>query len=142
MRHTNDSFDNLIIYCEKHKLLTVPVKSIKKIGSTYNNNVVKIGNIVLDCHRHDTGNSVYGYIVTDDDYFWFMSITFWHYERYEFNEDMHVKGAWDSAFDNAIELMKKAVEEHKEKEREINLIARKEREEQERIRLNKFEQLF
>lgn len=73
---------------------------------------IKIGRFSFYANKHDTGVSVRVYIESDGETFDVIKGTYWYNQsQYGHNKFTHNKGAWDSAFDEAVcELRGKAKE--------------------------------
>lgn len=107
------TLDVLLQYAQRNQLLTTESKdaSLKGCHFAYDKYAVVVGVFAFQVHCHDTGNSVRGYILTDDKPYEIISATFWKQSGYEHNKDTWEKGAWDEALNNSITILRQAVEE-------------------------------
>lgn len=107
------TLDVLLQYAQRNQLLTTESKdvSLKGCHFAYDKYSVVVGVFAFQVHCHDTGNSVRGYILTDDKPYEIISATFWKQSGYEHNKDKWEKGAWDEALNNSIRILRQAVEE-------------------------------
>jgi len=134
-----DTFDHIILYCQRHGLYTKPVKP--KLN-TYNGNPVVVGKFAFDCNSHSTGNSVQIWLIHKGQSRQIVSMTYWFTRSYTHNSYTWESGAWDDAFGKAMDKMTRAVAKHKKKIEKEQAILRKEREEREKLDKKKWERLF
>lgn len=106
------TLDVVIGYCQRHEIETVPSNSVP-CRPAYGSGVVRVGNIVFDCHRHDTGANVRGWILNGNEAYEFIDVPYWYSSNYTFNDSKWTKGAWDKAVEQAIEMLWTKADEHR-----------------------------
>lgn len=110
------SLDVALEYAQRNQIFTVKSndESLKGCHFAYHTYAVVIGRFAFQVHSHDTGNSVRGYILTDDKPYEIISTTFWKCSGYEHNKDKWEKGAWSAKLEEAISQLKLAVNNHQD----------------------------
>lgn len=110
------SLDIALEYAQRNQIFTVKSndESLKGCHFAYHSYAVVIGRFAFQVHSHDTGNSVRGYILTDDKPYEIISATFWKCSGYEHNKDKWEKGAWDAKLGEVISQLKLAANNHKD----------------------------
>lgn len=110
------SLDVALEYAQRNQIFTVKSndESLKGCHFAYHTYAVVIGRFAFQVHSHDTGNSVRGYILTDDKPYEIISATFWKCSGYEHNKDKWEKGAWSAKLEEAISQLKLAVNNHQD----------------------------
>jgi len=107
------TLDRLIGYCLMCEIETVPTKSLPATRACNAGKLVRVGNIAFDCHSHDTGVDVRGWILSEEDAYEFLSVPYWYSSHYTFNSSRWERGAWDGAVDAAIKSLWEKVDAHK-----------------------------
>lgn len=138
------SLDIALEYAQRNQIFTVKAndESLKGGHFAYHTYAVVIGRFAFQVHSHDTGNSVRGYILTDDKPYEIISATFWKCSGYEHNKDKWEKGAWDAELEEAISGLKATVKYDKEKSEQLELERKSARELKELSEKSKVEALF
>lgn len=110
------SLDISLEYAQRNQIFTVKSndESLKGCHFAYHTYAVVVGRFAFQVHCHDTGNSVRGYILTDDKPYEIINATFWKCSGYEHNKDKWEEGAWDVKLEEAISQLKLAVNNHKD----------------------------
>lgn len=108
---TDQTIDQVVLYCVKNKICTVP-RSDVSVGHIYGCHPVRIGPFVLDCHSHDTGNSVRIFVLADGKSLLVFNVPYWFSSSYTFNRSLVINGAWDKALDAALIELRMRVSGH------------------------------
>ena len=110
------SIDVALEYTQRHKIMAVKSndQSLKGCHFPYHTYAIVVDRFAFQVHCHDTGNSVRGYILTDDKPYEIINATFWKQSGYEHNKDTWLRGAWDESLLKTIDEIKGLVEKHQE----------------------------
>lgn len=116
-----DSLDVILAYMQRNGLSCCKSaeSSLKGCHFPYHTYAVVKGRFAFQVHCHDTGNSVRGYILTDDKPFEIISATYWKQSGYSHNSDKFENGAWDKALKEVISEMERDVKSHKDSVKEM-----------------------
>jgi hypothetical protein len=138
------SLDVALEYAQRNQIFTVKSNDefLKGCHFAYHTYAVVVGRFAFQVHSHDTGNSVRGYILTEDKPYEIISATFWKCSGYEHNKDKWEKGAWDAKLEEAISGLKATVKYDKEKSEQLELERKAARELKELSEKSKVEALF
>lgn len=138
------TLDIALEYAQRNQIFTVKSNDeiLKGCHFPYHTYAVVIGRFAFQVHCHDTGNSVRGYILTDDKSYEIISATFWKRSGYEHNKDKWEEGAWNAKLEEAISGLKATVKYDKEKSEQLELERKTERELNNLSEKSKVEALF
>lgn len=110
------SLDVTLEYAQRHQILAVKSgdQRLKGCHFPYHGYAIVVDRFAFQVHCHDTGNSVRGYILTDDKPYEIINATFWKQSGYGHNKDTWLHGAWDDFLLKSIDKIKGFVEKHQE----------------------------
>lgn len=113
--HKSWTLDIVLQYAQRNSISTLKYNDERFQGChfPYHSNAVMLGErFAFQVHSHDTGNSVRGYILTDNKPYEIVSATYWKVSGYEFNKDKWEKGAWDDALSRELDNLKMICTHH------------------------------
>jgi hypothetical protein len=101
----------LLHYAQRHGIFTKLSKDYPECHFSYHTYCVVIDKFSMQTNSHDTGYSTSVYIVGGEEPYNILNGTYWKRPGYDFNKFYRENGAWDNAFNAAIEKLRDAVNE-------------------------------
>lgn len=139
------TLDIVLQYAQRNSISTLKYNDERFQGChfPYDSKAVILGErFAFQVHSHDTGNSVRGYILTDNKPYEIVSATYWKVSGYEFNKDKWEKGAWDNVLSRELDNLKVACTQHYDEQQAIEQQTKAQKSQENQTRKSEVEALF